>query len=138
MKSVALTDVVLNDGKVIPRGSLVAVSAHEMWEPRNYTDPSSFDGYRFVKRQQNPDLARTSQFVSWSPDHVGFGFGKHACPGRFFVAVEAKVILAHFLLKYDFKLPQGYKPTGVNIGFDMLTDHMATLFVRRREEEIKL
>ncbi|EKG09548.1 Cytochrome P450 [Macrophomina phaseolina MS6] len=138
MKSVALQDVRLSDGKEIPKGSLIAVSAHEMWEPSNYENPDAFDGYRYVKRQQDPELARTSQFASWSAEHVGFGFGKHACPGRFFVGVEAKAILAHLLLKYDFELPEGRSPTVMSLGFELLTDHAATLLVRRRKEEMEL
>lgn len=32
---------------------------------------------------------------------VGFGFGKHACPGRFFVPNEIKTFIAHMVLYYD-------------------------------------
>ncbi len=36
-----------------------------------------------------------------------FGFGRHACPGRFFAANEIKLVLAQLLLNYDMKLPEG-------------------------------
>ncbi|KAM6503662.1 hypothetical protein JOM56_000605 [Amanita muscaria] len=44
------------------------------------------------------------QFVSLSVDYVLFGHGRHACPGRFFVANELKVMLSHVLLNYDIKM----------------------------------
>lgn len=30
--------------------------------------------------------------VTTSPNHLAFGHGKHACPGRFFAATEIKII----------------------------------------------
>jgi len=39
--------------------------------------------------------------------YIGFGHGMHACPGRFFAGNELKVALAHLLLKYDWKMPEG-------------------------------
>ncbi len=38
-----------------------------------------------------------------------FGFGRHACPGRFFAANEIKMIIANFVMDYDIKLPDGVK-----------------------------
>ncbi|KAK8030950.1 ent-kaurene oxidase [Apiospora arundinis] len=38
---------------------------------------------------------------------MAFGYGKHACPGRFFAANEIKLILAHILLQYDLRMPDG-------------------------------
>lgn len=33
-----------------------------------------------------------------------WGYGLHACSGRFFAAMEIKMIMAHVLLEYEFKL----------------------------------
>lgn len=38
---------------------------------------------------------------------MGFGYGRHACPGRFFAANEIKLILARLLLDYDVSMPEG-------------------------------
>jgi len=38
---------------------------------------------------------------------MGFGYGRHACPGRFFAANEIKLILARLLLDYDMSMPEG-------------------------------
>lgn len=34
---------------------------------------------------------------------LGFGFGKHACAGRFFALNEMKMFVAHMVLNYDVK-----------------------------------
>ena len=33
-----------------------------------------------------------------------FGYGKHACPGRFFANQEFKVILVQLIMSYDLRL----------------------------------
>lgn len=47
------------------------------------------------------------QLVSATAERLAFGFGKHACPGRFFAAQELKTMLAHVLLKYDIEFIGG-------------------------------
>lgn len=45
--------------------------------------------------------AAHNQFVSISPNSLGFGYGRHACPGRFFAANEIKMIVARAILTWD-------------------------------------
>ncbi|KAL8321744.1 hypothetical protein RB597_007842 [Gaeumannomyces tritici] len=55
-----------------------------------------FDIYRFYRIRENAEARAEAkaQLVSTSPDFVApFGYGKHACPGRFFAAAEIKIIL---------------------------------------------
>lgn len=47
---------------------------------------------------------------------MGFGFGRHSCPGRFFAANEVKIALCHILLKYDFKLAEAERPEHERVG----------------------
>lgn len=42
--------------------------------------------------------------MSTATDHLVFGLGAQACPGRFFAVHEAKVVMARLLRFYDFKL----------------------------------
>ena len=44
------------------------------------------------------------QAVTTGADHLIYGYGTQACPGRFFAVHEAKVVLARILANYDFKL----------------------------------
>ncbi|OKL62285.1 hypothetical protein UA08_02496 [Talaromyces atroroseus] len=137
MRRFATDDVSLKDGLVIPKGSLLGVSAHWSWDKSVFSDPDQYDGYRFFNLAQNPETEKMSQFVSTSPQHLAFGHGRHACPGRFFAANEMKIVLAHILLKYDFALVEGApKPKVSLLGWMMSSDAQAQLLIKRRREEI--
>lgn len=139
MRRVATEDVTLHDGRRIPKDSMVAISGHWSWDESFYENPEQFDGYRFLKLSQNPATEQMSHFVATSPQHLAFGHGKHACPGRFFAANEVKITLAHILLKYDLKLDDTNPPPKVvKLGWQMRSDSQAKLLVRRRKEEISL
>ena len=110
MRRKALEDIRLHDGLEIPKGAFIGVSSHQMWDPTIYPEPEKFDGYRFLKRSQIQGHEKDSQFAATSVDHMGFGYGNQACPGRFFAVDVIKIVLCHMLLKYDWKLQEGYKP----------------------------
>ncbi|KAJ5223938.1 hypothetical protein N7468_008480 [Penicillium chermesinum] len=140
MARVARRDVVLHDGKVIPKGDRILVSCDRMWNEDIYPDPLTFDPYRFARMRniEDPKNEAAAQLVSPSPDHMGFGFGQHACPGRFFVANEIKIALCHILLKYDIKLAAGCEPKVRKFGMRLAADPTASVSIRRRREEITL
>lgn len=139
MRRHATENVTLEDGHRIPKGSMVGVSAHWSWDESVFENPDQFDGYRFYKMSQNPNTEKMSHLVATSPQHLGFGYGKHSCPGRFFAASEVKIALVHILLKYDIKLDEsGPLPHAFNIGYIMNSDHQAKVLIRRRKEEISL
>ena len=96
----------LSNGQYIPAGaSLEIPSAAIYLDPANFPDSEKFDGFRFAKIRQagsTIDNAR-NQFVTTNEQNVGWGYGRHACPGRFFAANEIKMILARIILEYDFK-----------------------------------
>lgn len=54
--------------------------------------PAIFDGRRFLHERKQPDKEDKSQFVSATVDHIVFGYGAHACPGRLLAVNEAKII----------------------------------------------
>ncbi|KAL4790515.1 cytochrome P450 [Aspergillus venezuelensis] len=128
----------LSDGTVVPKNSQIFVPANQ-WDETLYPSPYKFDPYRFLKLREQPGHETSAQLVSPSPEHMGFGFGKHACPGRFFAANELKIALCHILLKYDFRLPEGEKePKPIIRGTGMIAHPMAKMEIRRREPEIEL
>lgn len=49
------------------------------------------------------EVVANSQFVSVGSSSLTFGYGRHACPGRFFAVNEIKMIMATALLHYDMK-----------------------------------
>ncbi|KAG6005681.1 hypothetical protein E4U43_000556 [Claviceps pusilla] len=130
-------DVTLSDGTFLPKGSLVAVSSQGMHDPAVYANPYQWDGARFFNMGHQPGQEQTSQLVATGPNHLAFGHGHHACPGRFFAANEIKIALAHLLLKYDFRL-HDREPRVKTHGLSQNTDPDFKLDVRRRREEIDL
>ncbi|KAH6655942.1 cytochrome P450 [Truncatella angustata] len=136
LQRLALKDVTLADGMKLPRGTLLAVASTRHWDPKVYHEPERFDGYRFYKLREEKGRENTSQFVSTSQDHLGFGHGEHACPGRFFASNEIKIILCHILLKYDWRLIKGEEPEIIVHGFNLIADPKTRLEIRRREEEM--
>jgi cytochrome P450 len=132
-------NITLRDGLFIPKGTLVRIPNYNMWDSRFYPQPDVFDGYRFYNLRQIPGQENASQFVSTSPTHLGFGYGVHACPGRFFAAAVIKIILANILIKYDLKLiPQESAPLVSEFGTALFADLHMKVAVRQRKEETSL
>ena len=138
MRRVATADLKLSDGTYIPKDTYLSVSSERMWDSEIYPNPLEFDGYRFLKLREVPGHETSAQVVSPSPEHMGFGFGRHACPGRFFAINEVKIALSHILLKYEFKLAEGSVPRARRNGLSLNSDPAMKLMIRRRQEEIAL
>ncbi|KUI66695.1 Fumitremorgin C monooxygenase [Cytospora mali] len=133
MQRVVLEDVTLSDDVHLKRGSMTGIMP-QFRNPIVYENPDEFDGYRFYRLRQTPGKANTAKLVTTSPDHMGFGHGQHACPGRFFAAHEVKITLCHLLLKYEWKIPEGgVKPQWRAHGNIMECDSLAKIAIRRRE-----
>jgi cytochrome P450 len=109
-----------------------------MRDPILYPDPDKFDAYRFVKMQETQKRKSDTAYTAATVDHMGFGYGKHACPGRYFAAHEVKIILCHVILKYDMKLPANSACGYTISGFFSFAGPENRLLVRRRVEEIVL
>lgn len=131
-------DVTLADGTFIKEGTILAVASTRHWDDEIYPQARKFEADRFLKLRSDPAKENTSQFVSTSPDHLGFGHGQHACPGRFFASNEVKIVMCHILLKYEWRLVNGQHPkTGVH-GFILTCDHATKLEIRSRQPELDL
>ena len=93
-----------------------------------------FDPMRFYKQRQDPDEANLHQFTTTEKNSLHFGYGKWACPGRFFAMYEIKLILAYLLLKYEFKFPgEGKRPENLSAHEYVFPDQDAHVLFRERE-----
>ena len=107
-----LVDGVRTDaGLELPRGtqfSFLSQQAHV--DGAAYEDPLKYDPFRFSRIREADDAAQggSLSFVSTGPHYLGFGHGKHACPGRFLIDFELKMIIAYVLQNYDVKFPDEY------------------------------
>ncbi|CAG8921681.1 unnamed protein product [Penicillium salamii] len=130
--------IVLSDGTVLPKGANVAVSTRPLEDDDVYPNAATYDGYRFLKKRQEPGNEHKHQFVTTTTEHFVFGHGVHACPGRFFAAMETKILLLHLVMKYDFKLQSEGRPKNFENGFESITDPTIELLFRSRQPEVDL
>ncbi|CAH0042910.1 unnamed protein product [Clonostachys rhizophaga] len=132
MRRLVEEDVTLSNGVTLKRGMRVYVDASRMWDPNLYHHPEQWDGYRFLKLRSIPGRERMAQLASTSPDHLAFGHGEHACPGRFLAISVIKIVLCHLLLKYDWMLSPGTDVKPVTNGILAVSSPTARLLIRRR------
>ncbi|KAI9045989.1 cytochrome P450 [Aspergillus affinis] len=140
MLRLAKEKVVLPDGLIIPKGTALMVSACHMMDSSVWTDGEKYDGYRFanLRKSEKDSTYSPYLFTSTSPDHMGFGHGKQACPGRHYAATLGKIALCHILLKYDFDVILPPEGRIAMRGHNMLANSNIRINLRRREEEIHL
>ncbi|KAF5545340.1 ent-kaurene oxidase [Fusarium mexicanum] len=134
----AMADITLPNGDMIKKGEKIVCDTTHMWNGDYYEEAAKFNGYRFLRMREASDQDKHPHLVSTSFDHLGFGHGNHACPGRFFAANEIKIALCHMLLKYDWKLADGVVPKPSGFGMAYLPDLQAKLLIRRRNEELDI
>ncbi|KAF1935949.1 ent-kaurene oxidase [Clathrospora elynae] len=133
-----LKGITLSNGQHIPAGALIEVPSAAIYgDSAHYPDSDTFDGFRSYKLRQSgkaADIAR-NQFVTTNETNLGFGYGRHACPGRFFATNEMKMILARLILDYDIKMPDGQteRYPQVEIGTQSMPHPDKTLMFKKVE-----
>lgn len=128
-------DYKLSDGFLIPAGTTIGVPSQAIsMDPELYPEPEKFDGFRFDRlRLSDPKSAGRQGYASCTPASMPFGYGRHACPGRFFAANEIKAIMVHLLMNYDFKFPEGQtRPESLTFETQYLPHPTAKVLIKRR------
>nr|A0A1B4XBI1.1 RecName: Full=Cytochrome P450 monooxygenase sdnQ; AltName: Full=Sordarin/hypoxysordarin biosynthesis cluster protein Q [Sordaria araneosa]BAV32161.1 cytochrome P450 monooxygenase [Sordaria araneosa] len=135
MGRIAVTDAKLSDGTVVPKDSTVSIDAGLMWDPSIYAQPDEWDPYRFVRQRKGSlEKQRLAELTTTAPEHLAFGHGMHACPGRFFAANEVKIAMIKILLGYDIKFADGVEPKVMVHGITLDPDRRVRLSIWRRED----
>lgn len=157
---VAEGGVVTDGGVALPEGAMVSVlGGPAQLDGDAYDEPMGFDPFRFSRpreaaaaaaaaaaadeekeakeegRRGGPPVAATT-FVSTGPDYLPFGHGNYACPGRFLVDFEMKMIITYLLMHYDIKFPDSYggkRPDNVFAAELEFPPDDAVITVRRRK-----
>ena len=82
--------------RVVKRGDFIAYSMGDVHlNPDYYPEPYKYDPGRWLRPDPPPNAAYT--FLGW-------GAGRHPCAGMKMAKLEMKLILAVFLMRYEFDL----------------------------------
>lgn len=132
----AMKNLVLSDGTFIPKGTRVVVPTRAIHHDHSlYENAYEFNPFRFSNLEDGEGENSRVQFTSVTQDYLPFGFGKHACPGRFLAASELKMMLAYIVSSYDVKLEDDSSPPG-NVYWDLniVADPVARIMFRKRTD----
>lgn len=124
-----------------PQGILIGVDMHSVQhDPEIYPDPNTYDAFRFSRPREKAETStvhsevngiRNTGLITTSDVFLPFSHGRHACPGRFFVSLEMKLLLAYMVMNYDVE-PLKSRPPNVWFGQSSLPPMKATIKVRRK------
>jgi cytochrome P450 len=90
---------------------------------------SSGNGHSNVAQSSTPGKDKST--ATLDDAFLGFGFGKHACPGRFFALNEMKIFVAHMVMHYDVEVVGG-RPELVDVIWLKVPLNDAKIRVRKR------
>lgn len=108
--------ITLSTGHRLPKGTRIAFDSRSVhmspqtqtfspeYNPPENKPPNEFDGFRFYRLRKMAGRENKHLFVTSSPESLTWGYGNHACPGRFFADNELKVLLIELLRKWDFRV----------------------------------
>lgn len=128
----------------LPEGASVGIGVQAIHRGSNvYTQPDQYQPFRFADLRAAATAkveggttgalkAANFAFPSVSPTFQSFGFGRHACLGRFFAANELKLLLAYIVQHYDLQM-QEKRPETTWIGPVMVCPMDKTIKMKRRE-----
>lgn len=144
-------DFTFSDGTVVPTGTHLCANAWGVHrDDAYYPNADEFNGFRFFEESgvDQPLMATPSL------DYMAFGHGRPAwyvmpdsivfsheaevgvliaSPGRFFAVAELKMILAHILLRYNFKLETGGIPQVKWLESKVIPDTSVKILFKKRE-----
>lgn len=99
--------ITMSTGLKLPKGTHILVPASIISiDDTLYPSPLEFNGLRFYERRKasSGNALHRNQFTSTSPEQMHFGFGRQACPGRYFGSAAIKCIVVSLLRDFDVKL----------------------------------
>ncbi|KAI9330465.1 cytochrome P450 [Zopfochytrium polystomum] len=92
-------DWVTPNGYFIPRNSYVALYSHYLHRTDDKLDVSGNFTINLKGAEEETDKAKTA--ATRSSNHLVFGSGRSACPGRFLAVIDIKLLLVALLSRYD-------------------------------------
>lgn len=138
-------------GWKLPFGTTIGFDVHSvMHDPLIYPNPDSYDPFRFARAREHEEAASGSDserpriagsleskqlsLSTTSGTFLPFGHGRHACPGRFLVSHELKMLLAYATMYYEIE-PLETRPANTWFGQHVIPPMKAKIRVRRRRSD---
>ncbi|KAI0152693.1 cytochrome P450 [Xylariaceae sp. FL1272] len=138
MKRLFKEPYTFKNGLHVPAGTFTTMMVASVEnDPDNTPNPEVFDGLRFYREKvalvlDNP-AARDLDFTAATKTALGFGYGRTACPGRFFASLVLKMVFVKLLTEFEFKFLEGEKrPEPFGLHDFLITDPKKRILVRRR------
>lgn len=135
------------EGWRAPKGNLIGVDMHSaQHDPEIYPDPDTYDAFRLSKTREEADASnvhgglnegKSTGLTNTSDIFLAFSHGRHACPGRFLVSLEMKLLLAYMLMNFEVQ-PLENRPLNVWYGSTSIPSAKATVKVRRKADTGKM
>lgn len=134
-----------SEGWTAPFGAFVSVDQHNRHHDETiYPNPDVYDAFRFSRPREKYEAEhsdskdseeylkmRSLSMTTTGENFVSFGHGRHACPGRFLVQHELKMMLAYLTMNYEIPYLAARPPNQL-LGTSIIPPSKATLKVRRR------
>lgn len=141
MRTVMADGFVTDLGDALPKGTMVSfLGRPAQTDEKTMDDPLKYDPFRFSRIRETAasrnEQAPALSFVTTSTEFLPFGHGKHACPGRFLIDFELKMIQAYVVQNYDVKFPDEYngqRPPNKWLTEAIVPPEGAKIMVRRRK-----
>ncbi|KAL0938574.1 cytochrome p450 [Colletotrichum truncatum] len=131
------------DGHHLPKGTLTSfLGFPAATDVELFDDPLKYDPFRFSRIREEAaakdEKTAPVTFVTTGPEYLPFGHGKHACPGRFLIDFELKMIISYVLGHYDVEFPPEYngkRPPNYWLTEAMFPPESAKIRIRRKTED---
>lgn len=141
MKRLFKQNHTFQNGLHVPKGTYVCMPIYAIENDREHTpNPEAFDGLRSYR--QFMEQAATGKkhvtgykFSDPTPTVLSFGYGRTACPGRFFASLFIKMLFVKLLTEYDFQLlPGTERPPNMMVHEFLFTWPWQQMLVKRNNE----
>jgi len=149
MKRLFKEPYIFQDGTHVEKGDYVCMPIHAIEnDDQNTSDPDKFDGLRSFRARQellrhpisdidveNKLAAKELLFSSPGRTILNFGYGKTACPGRFFASCVIKMVMVKLLTEYEFSfMPGTRRPANLMVHEFLFSWPWQKMLVRRKEK----
>ncbi|KAI1809978.1 cytochrome P450 [Poronia punctata] len=144
MKRLFRQDYTFSDGTTfVPKGSYACMPTYTIENDPAHTDnPAKYDGLRYYRQfigAENEKEAEQFLFSSAGQTALNFGYGKSACPGRFFASKIIKMLFVKLLMEYDFQfLPGTGRPKNIVVHEFLFCWPWQKMLVRKRGDAVSV